>query len=229
MPSKSKPKPKPKSKPKTKVPPKAAPRQVVAKTEIEGPAPMSQFDFKFCQIYVETGKQSEAFRQLAPEHKHPRAAALRMMQRPEIREHIRAIFKKISSRRDEAAQISATAVMLSLEVADSRLVEVLNTRRRTRGEMLTRDVRMLLVEGTTPEYDEKGKLTGYTYTPELAESMVKESSPIEDADLLKAIKLTYDRKQGIIKADKPVDPGVANIYLYRPAWYGNARTIEADA
>ena len=212
---------------KAKLPPKAAPVSKVKAApleEIAGPRPLSAFDFQFCQIFVQTGKQVEAWRQLRPDDKDPHRAAFRMMERPEIREHIRAIFAEINKSRDRAAVISARSVTLSLEVADDRLMEILEGRRKTRGEMLSKDLRTPLIKGLVQEIDEDGNPTTVSASDEVLESL-KGPAPVEDSDLLKAIDLTYKRKQGIIKADKPVDAGPVNVMLYKPQWFGQARTV----
>lgn len=199
------------------------------KAELNCPGPMSKFDYEFCQEYVRCGKQEPAYRTLRPEVKYPGEAARAMMMRQEIRDHIKAILKELSNYRQQAAIISARSAALTLEVADDRLLEVLQTRRRTRGEMLTRDVKQLLVEGAKPILDENGKVVDYDLSLELKESLLNESSPVEDADLLKAIKLTYDRKQGIIKAEKPAEVTFVGTMLYRPQWFhAGPRTIESE-
>lgn len=222
-----------KKKPAAKRAPKAAPKSATKRSkDIDGPQPMSKFDYDFCQIYVQTGKMVEAYRQLLPEYKDPSVGAHRMMQRPEIRDHIKAIFRLISKQRQRAAELSARAALLTLEVADDRLLEVLQARRRTRGEMLSRDVKQLLIPGATPKTDDMGNEDGYQISADLQKSL-EEGAPVEDADLLKAIKLTYERKQGIIKAEKPVDPTPLHVHLYRPQWrtplQAQPMTIEAES
>lgn len=186
---------------------------------LTGPKPMSKEDYDFCAAFVQLGKQEAAYRQVFPDNKYPGDAAMRMMRRDEIREHIRDIFRIIANERRKAAELSARASLLTLEVADDRLLEVLQTRRKTRGEMLTRDVKMLLVEGATPVQDENGKVVDYEFSLELKNSMLNEGAPVEDTDLLKAIDLTYKRKQGIIKPEKKPEVTVVNAMLYRPKWF----------
>ena len=210
---------------KAKHPPKAAPiSKVKAKPleELEGPRPMSLFDFEFCDAFIRTGKQAQAWRQLRPDDKDPGVSAHRMMQRPEIREHIKAIYAQVSKDRGRAVEISARSALLSLEVADDRLMEILESRRKTRGEMLSKDLRTPLVKGITQEQDEDGNPAGCSATAEMMESL-EGPAPVEDGDLLKAIDLTYKRKQGIIKAEKPPEVGPVNVLLYKPKWFGQVR------
>jgi hypothetical protein len=196
--------------------------------DLNGPRPMSKFDYEFCQAFVQCGKQEPAYRQLRPDVKYPGEAARAMMMRDEIRDHIKAILKELSQYREKAAIITARSSALTLEVADDRLMEILETRRRTRGEMLTRDIKQLLVEGATPVLDENGKVVDYVLSLDLKASLLNESSPIEDADLLKAIKLTFERKQGIIKAEKPAEVTFLGTMLYRPKWFhSEPRIIES--
>ena len=209
-------------------------KQLTARTAadpgVAGPAPMSRLDYDFCAEYVKVGKQEAAYRNVCPEAKWPGEAAMALMKRVEIREHIKAIFLEISKRRERAAIITARSSLLTLEVADDRLLEIVEQRRRTRGEMLTRDVKQLLVEGATPVTDENGKVVDYQLTPELKASLLNEGAPVEDADLLKAIKLVYDRKQGIVKPEKPPEVTFVGTMLYKPKWYQAGppapRTIE---
>jgi hypothetical protein len=192
-------------------------------------APMTKFDFDYCDAYIQLGKQAAAYTQVRPEEKDPRGAAVRMMKRPEIRDHIKDIMRRISRKRDRAAELSANAALLTLEVADDRLYEIMSTRRRSRGEMLTRDTKMLLVEGATPVMDDNGKIVDYELTKDLKQSLLEEGAPVEDADLMKAIKLTYDRRQGIIKAEKAPVVAFVETLLYKPKWYGGGQTIEGQA
>lgn len=197
---------------------------------ISGPLPLTLFDMQFCDAYVQTGRQEQAWRQLRPEDKDPGVSAMRMMKRAEIRDQIKAIYAIIGKNRSRAAEISANAALLTLEVADDRLMEVMGTRRRTMGEMLTRDVKQLLVAGATPIRDENDKIVDYQLSPELKVALVEESAPVEDADLLKAIKLTYERRRGIVKAEKPVEVTFIQTMLYRPGWAQKAtpQVIEGE-
>lgn len=194
-------------------------KNLTPKTAIAGPRPMSKSDYDFCAAYVRLGQKEPAYREVFPDVKYPGEAAGRMMMREEIRDHIKAIFIEISKQRQRAALITARSSLLTLEVADDRLLEVLESRRRTRGEMLTRDVKQLLVEGATPITDDNGKVVDYQLSPELKASLLNESAPVEDADLLKAVKLAYDRKQGIVKPEKPPEVTFVGTMLYKPKWY----------
>jgi hypothetical protein len=215
-----------------KTPPKAAPRTVTKAAEkVEGPLPLSQFDYTFCQFFVSTGKQTEAYRQTNPEHKDPALAAHRMMKRPEIRDHIREIYRIMSRDRMKAAEIAARANLLTLEVADDRLMEIMATRRKSRGEMFSKDIKQLMVKGAIPLTDDDGNVTGYTGDDAFRESL-EQGAPVEDKDLLTAIKLTYDRRQGIIKAEKPAAVSGVTVMLYKPKWFGvprETKTLEATA
>ena len=213
---------------KAKLPPKAAPVSVVKAAEaIEGPLPLSQFDYQFCALVVQLGKQAQAYRQLRPEAKNPHTAASRMMERPEIVEHIRAIYAYISKERDRAASLSARACLLTLDLADDRLAEILTQRRKSRGEMFTKDIKQLMVKGALPQTDDDGNITGYAAAPELLATL-EEGAPVEDADLLKAIKLLYERKQGIVKAEAVPEAAPVATMLYRPNWMGKPKLIEGS-
>ena len=243
---------KPKQRSRAKKPPKAAPVSVTKAAAPDGPRPLSHFDLQFCHIFVQTAKQVEAWRQLRPDDKDPYRAASRMMQRPEIREHIREIYKAISKERQKAAEVSARANLLSLEVADDRLMEIMQQPRKTRAEMLTRDTKTMLVrapgfeqnppelpslpDDATEEQKEAHKAAAQEAREEHYRAQndallrhLDAPAPVEDADLLKAIKLTYERKQGIIKADNNPAPTHTTVMLYKPKWFGQQRQCQNPA
>jgi phage terminase small subunit len=256
-----------------KLPPKAAPKSVVKRQNsvIAGDRPLSVQDYDFCQAYVKSGKQAASYTEVWPEAKDPHVQAFRMMQRPEIREHIRAIFRYISADRDRAAKVASRSILLSLEMADDRLVELLETPRKTRGEMMSRDVKELYTPnfrepappkqlpaaaaahpGIAPlpmrvvDKDKVAVMPAAAVTTEQLEEertaralleygrydgWMQGAAPIEDADLLKAIKLTFERKQGIIKAEAAPVAGPMQVLLYKPQWFGKPResvTIEGQ-
>jgi hypothetical protein len=201
--------------------------QALVIVEESGPRPMSPTDYRFCAAYVQLGKAEPAYRQVFPEAKYPGEGAQRMLARQEIRDFIRETYRLIHKERDRAAAMAARASLLTCEMADDRLAEILQQRRRTRGEMLTRDVKTVLLEGAVPKLDENGRITGYDFSPELATSMLNEGAPVEDADLLKAVKLTYDRRQGIIKPEKQAAASTgAGAMLYKPRWFTPARPVQ---
>ena len=232
--------------PKPKPPARSVTKKVI---EIDGVRPLSDFDYRFCQAYVRTGKQAAAYREINPEAKDPHVSAHRMMERPEIRDHIRAIYKEVSASRERAAQVSARSLLLSLELADERLLEILETPRKTRAEMFTKDTKQVFtpadlkskrpalppVEGETAE--EAAAREDYNQVQEEADReaqalrtdrWLQAPAPVEDADILKAVKLTYERRQGIIKAEKEPERNAVAVMLYQPGWR-KQKTIEGGA
>jgi hypothetical protein len=195
--------------------------------------PLTADEVRFCTNYCETGNQAEAYRSVWPEQKNPHAGANRLMRRIEVREFINSTLEAINRRGADAA---ARALLLRLDVADARLAEILTMRRRSRGEMLTRDTRQLQMAGVTPKLvpppGGKGRPSvELQKTPEF-EASLEQSAPVEDADLLKAIDLTYKRRVGYPqKAGAPDAPNPVNVFLYEPKWKVAARepkTIEAE-
>lgn len=173
-------------------------------------------------VFVQTGKQVDAVRQVFPEQKDPNRVATRMMQRPEIRDHIREIYRQISEERNRAAAIAARSTLLTLEVADERLMEILEQPRKTLGQMLTKDTKQLFMKGAVQITNEEGRSEGYALTDDV-QVLMDGAAPVEDSDLLKAIDLTYKRKGGIIKAEKEEAPGPVTVMLYKPKWFGQPR------
>jgi hypothetical protein len=182
--------------------------------------PLTAEEMLFCRNYCEHGNQSEAYRQVWPDASRPQQAATAMMKRPEIKLHINQVIEGLSRR---AADASARALSLNLEEVDARLAELILSRRRTRGEMLTRDTGELHVEGAgfkvIPAEGGKGKPAVVpTMTDELKASL-EEDAPIEDADLIRAIDAAYKRRQGYPQKKSDAPPPVANnVYLYKPQW-----------
>jgi phage terminase small subunit len=182
--------------------------------------PLTAQELVFCKNYCDHGNQVEAFRDVWPDHKSPHGAASRLMKRPEIKDQITRILEK---NRDRAAEDAARSLGLTLAAADSRLAELIQTRRRTRGEMFTRDTGELQDGGVSiklqPPPSGKGKPVVTIEKSEGFEASLSESAPIEDSDLIKAIDLTYKRKAGFpLKPSESKPPAPTNVFLYQPAW-----------
>jgi hypothetical protein len=182
--------------------------------------PLTAEELLFCQNYCETGNQAEAFRSVWPDDKNPHTGASRLMKHREIRDQNRLILEKM---RDRAAETSARALLLTLDEADGRLAELIRTRRRTRGEMLTRDTRELQDGGVSieivPPPSGRGKPTIKLNKSDKFEKSLEGAAPIEDADLIRAIDLTYKRKAGFpLKPSESKPPAPTNVFLYQPAW-----------
>lgn len=186
--------------------------------EIDGIREMSPFDYQFCEAYVRCLKATVAYRMVKPEATNPKMAAHHMMNRLEIQQHIRSIFANMKKERERRAASAARSALLTLDVADDRLLEVLQSRRRTLGESVTRDTKQLFLEGASPITDDSGKVTAYRLEGELQQRFVTEGAPVEDADLLKAIKLTYERRGGIEKIEKQQGNTFIGTMLYKPKW-----------
>ena len=182
--------------------------------------PLTAQELQFCTNYCDSGNQAEAFRSVWPEDKNPHTGASRLMRRPEIKHQIMRTLERL---RERSADAAARALALTLENADSRLAELITTRRRTRGEMFTRDTGELQDGGVsikiTPNPNGKGKPVVSLAKSSDFEASLAEPAPIEDSDLIKAIDLTYKRKAGYpLKPSEKAPPAPTNVFLYQPAW-----------
>jgi hypothetical protein len=137
-------------------------------------------------------------------------------------EHIANMLEEIQ---EKAAERSAEALILILEKAESRLAELIETRRHNRGEMLTQMTGKVYDKGITFESgdraagrDEDRSLVSREFTDSL-----EQPKPIDDADLVKAIDIIFKRLGAYSgKTEAPAAP-VQNNYLYRPQWLQVAR------
>jgi hypothetical protein len=202
------------------------PKQRIKSSRAVGEKPLTAEELKFCQNYCLTGNQSESVRMTWPDVTDVNGVGYRLMRRTEIKEQIKAILAKM---REQAADASARAMMLTLSQADLRLAELLTQRRRTRGEMLTRDTKELHVPGVSVELvsgSRGGKPLPVQRTSEEFDATLNECAPIEDTDLIKAIDLTYERLGGYPdkKAEQPTQ---TNVYLYKPQWLMKQQSQEA--
>lgn len=176
-------------------------------------------EIQFCSNFLNTDNQAEAYRMVWPDHVNPHTGASRLMKRPEIRDLLNTARRK---RREKLADAVARSGLLSLELAEDRLTEVLTSRRRTRGEMLTRDTKELQIAGVdaeiVPNPSGKGRPTiKLTKTPEF-ESSLEEGAPVEDTDLLKAIDITFKRRMGYPSKPQDIPAPQTNFILYKPQW-----------
>jgi hypothetical protein len=193
-----------------------------------GPRDLSPDDLRFVAEFVQCGKAAHAYAAVFPESKNSAVQGFRMMQRDEIRDQIKLTFKKIAQRRERAAEMTANASLLSLELADERLHEILSTRRLNQAEKLGREVKQIFLDGVTSKLDDTGKIAGFEIAPEVQEQLQAQGAAVEDSDLLKAIDLTLKRKGGIIKQEKAPAPTLVQNIIYRPAWRQAPKQIEGE-
>ena len=96
---------------------------------------------------------------------------------------------------EKAAERSAETLTLILEKAESRLAEIIEQRRHNRGEMLTQMTGKVYDKGITFEtvtWPQGGTKIVPVYSQEFTDSL-EQSKPIDDADLVKAIDITFKR------------------------------------
>jgi hypothetical protein len=126
---------------------------------------------------------------------------------------------------EKAAERSAEALILILEKAESRLAELIETRRHNRGEMLTQMTGKVYDKSITFETvtgPQGGTKIVPVYSREFTDSL-EQPKPIDDADLVKAIDIIFKRLGAYSgKTEAPAAP-VQNNYLYRPQWLQVAR------
>ena len=144
------------------------------------------------------------------------------MKRADVQKHIANMLEKMQ---EKAAERSAEALTLTLEKAESRLAEIIETRRHNRGEMLTQMTGKVYDKGITFETvtgPQGGTKIVPVYSQEFTDSL-EQPKPIDDADLVKAIDITFKRLGAYPgKTAAPAAP-VQNNYLYRPQWLQVAR------
>jgi hypothetical protein len=139
------------------------------------------------------------------------------MKRADVQKHIANMLEEIQER---AAERSAEALILILEKAESRLAEMIETRRHNRGELLTQMTGQVYDKGITFKRvtgPQGGTKIVPVYSQEFTDSL-EQPKPIDDADLVKAIDITFKRLGAYPgKQAEPAAP-VQNNYLYRPQW-----------
>ena len=113
----------------------------------------------------------------------------------------------------------------SLEKAESRLAELIHQRRHNRGEMLTQMTGKVHDKGITFETvtgPQGGTKIVPVHSQEFTDSL-EQPKPIEDADLAKAIDITFKRLGAYLGKTDAASTPVQNNYLYRPKWLQVAR------
>lgn len=172
---------------------------------------------EFCRLYVRTGNQAEAFRAVWPEVKHPGSGANKLLKKEPIRRYLACVIDKAQ---EKSAERSAEELVLATESADARLAELVNARRLTRGELLTRMVRNLELPGVenTVQVDENGNPNEVSVRSEEYTSTLGEGAPIEDSDLLKTIDLVYKRLGSYPQNGTQPTQQTFITHLYRPQW-----------
>ena len=184
--------------------------------------PLTRQELQYCEHYCIHGNQTQAYRQTWPDTARPADAASKLMKRADVQEHIATMLEKMQ---EESAERSAEALILTLEKAESRLAELIEQRRHNRGEMLTQMTGKVYDKGITFETvtgPQGGTKIVPVYSQEFTDSL-EQPKPIEDADLVKAIDITFKRLGAYPgKTEAPAAP-VQNNYLYRPQWLQVAR------
>ena len=97
---------------------------------------------------------------------------------------------------------------------------MIETRRHNRGEMLTQMTDKVYDEGITFERvtgPQGGTKIVPVYSQEFTDSL-EQPKPIEDADLVKAIDITFKRLGAYPSKTDATPAPVQNNYLYRPQW-----------
>ena len=110
--------------------------------------PLTGQELQYCEHYCIHGNQTQAYRETWPDTARPVDAASKLMKRADVQKHIANMLEKIE---EKAAERSAEALILTLEKAESRLAEMLETRRHNRGEMLTQMTGKVYDKGITFE------------------------------------------------------------------------------
>ena len=143
------------------------------------------------------------------------------MKRAVVQNHIANMLEKIQ---EKAAERSAEALTLTLEKAESRLAEIIETRRHNRGEMLTQMTGKVTTRASPSRRSigPKGRRKIVpVYSEEFTDSL-DQPKPIDDADLVKAIDSPSSGWARTRQTEAPAAP-VQNNYLYRPHWLQVAR------
>ena len=185
--------------------------------------PLTRQELQYCEHYCIHGNQTQAYRETWPDTARPADAASKLMKRADVQNHIANMLEKIQ---EKAAERSAEALILTLEKAESRLAEMIETRRHNRGEMLTQMTGKVYDKGITFETvtgPQGGTKIVPVYSQEFTDSL-EQPKPIDDADLVKAIDITFKRLGAYPgKAEAAPAAPVQNNYLYRPQWLQVAR------
>ena len=196
--------------------------QVSALKSKKAAKPLTRQELQYCEHYCIHGNQTQAYRETWPDTARPADAASKLMKRPDVQKHIANMLENIQ---EKAAERSAEALILTLEKAESRLAEMIETRRHNRGEMLTQMTGKVYDKGVTFETvtgAQGGTKIVPVYSQEFTDSL-DQPKPIDDADLVKAIDITFKRLGAYPgKADAAPAP-VQNNYLYLPQWLQVAR------
>jgi hypothetical protein len=185
--------------------------------------PLTRRELQYCERYCIHGNQTQACREVWPDVARPADAASKLMKRADLQKHIANMIEEMQ---EEAAERSAEMLTLQLEKAESRLAELIETRRHNRGEMLTQMTGKVYDKGITFETvtgPQGGTKIVPVYSQEFTDSL-EQPKPIDDADLVKAIDITFKRLGAYPgKADAHAAAPVQNNYLYRPQWLQVAR------
>ena len=182
--------------------------------------PLTRQELQYCEHYCIHGNQTQAYRETWPDTARPADAASKLMKRANVQKHIANRLEEIQ---EKAAERSAEALTLTLEKAESRLAEMIEQRRHNRGEMLTQMTGKVHDKGITFETvtgPQGGTKIVPVYSEEFTDSL-EQPKPIDDADLVKAIDITFKRLGAYLRKTDPAP--VQNNYLYRPQWLQVAR------
>ena len=110
--------------------------------------PLTRHDLQYCEHYCIHGNQAQAYRETWPDTARPADAASKLMKRADVQKHIA---NRVEEIQEKAAERSAEALIVALEKAESRLAEMIETRRHNRGEMLTQMTGKVYDKGITFE------------------------------------------------------------------------------